>query len=79
MLVYLTYAPGKEEVTMTLKEVREKRGIKQIAVAKHIGVARQTYCFYEKHPEKMTIDQAKAVCNFLGCDANQIFFNKEVN
>lgn len=52
----------------SLKELREEKGIKQIAVARYLGISRQTYAKYEEHPERLTIAQAKLLCSFLGCD-----------
>lgn len=63
----------------TLKKIREARGVKQKAVAEYLGVARQTYCRYEGQQEKMTIEQAKAVCHFLHCDIADIFLPEKVN
>mgnify|MGYP003370689953 CR=1 FL=1 len=63
----------------TLKEYRESKGIKLSTVAEHLGVTRQTYSSYEKHQERMSIDQAKAVCKFLGCSVGDIFLPKDVN
>ena len=57
----------------TLKAVRESRGVKQKAVAEHLGVSRQTYSRYENKQEKMSIEQAKAVCSFLHVDLADIF------
>lgn len=61
-----------------LKSIREKKGVKQTAVAKHLGVSRQTYAGYERDQERMSIDQARAVCEFLNCDIGEIFFRKDV-
>lgn len=63
----------------TLKEARESRGVKQKSVAEHLGVSRQTYSRYENMQEKMSIEQAKAVCAFLHCDLADIFLPEEVN
>lgn len=63
----------------TLKEFRTKRGITQKAVAEYLGVSRQTYNRYESMQEKMSIEQAKAVCEFLKCDVSDIFLPAEVN
>jgi len=63
----------------TLKRVREERGVKQRAVAEYLGVSRQTYCRYEGQQEKMTIEQAKAVCRFLHCDIADIFLPENVS
>lgn len=60
----------------TLKEAREERGIKQVAVANALKVSRQTYARYEENPRDMTILQAEIACNFIGCDVKEIFFGK---
>ena len=57
----------------TLKEAREAKGVKQVAVADHIGVSRQTYSRYESNPETLSIGQAKAICDFLGYDVRDFF------
>lgn len=64
---------------MTLKEIREARGVKQVAIAEHLGITRQTYASYEENPRSMTINQALAVCEFLHCNVGDIFLPKEVN
>jgi putative transcriptional regulator len=63
----------------SLKEAREKRGIKQFVVADAIGVTRQTYAKYEDNPGKMPVSLAQAACAFIGCDISQIFFGKAVS
>ena len=63
----------------TLREIRESRGVKQVAIAEHLGIARQTYASYEENPRSMTVDQALAVCAFLHCKLSDIFFLGEVN
>ncbi len=63
----------------TLKEMRESRGVTQKAISEHLGVARQTYCRYENKQEKMSIEQAKAACEFLHCSVSDIFLPEEVN
>lgn len=62
----------------TLREARERRGIKQNAVADAIGVSRQTYATYERYPRTMRIEAAKAACDFIGCDISDIFFGDGV-
>lgn len=57
----------------TLKDIREDRGVTKTAVAKYLGISRQTYSNYEENQEKMTIEQAKSVCSFLHCDLTDIF------
>ncbi len=63
----------------SLKEVRESKGVKQLAVAAHIGVSRQTYASYENNPESMSVEQAKAVCEFLNVSVADIFFRSDVS
>lgn len=63
----------------TLREAREKRGIKQQAVADALKVTRQTYAKYEENPRIMPIYKAEAACEFIGCDIGQIFFGKPVS
>lgn len=63
----------------TLKEVRKQRGVLQKAVAEHLGISRQTYGKYENNQECMTIGQAKAVCEFLHCDIDDVFLPVEGN
>ena len=62
---------------ITLKEAREKRGIKQNAVANAIKVSRQTYAKFEDNPRLMTVGQAEAACVFMGYDVSEIFFGEE--
>lgn len=63
----------------TLREIRESRGVKQVAIAEHLGIARQTYASYEENPRSMTVDQALAVCAFLHCKLSDIVLLGEVN
>lgn len=63
----------------SLKEVRESRGVKQLAVAAYLGVSRQTYASYENNPESMSVEQAKAVCDFLHVSVADIFFTSDVS
>lgn len=63
----------------TLREAREERGIKQIAVANALKITRQTYAKYEENPRSMPVYQAEAACEFIGCDISQIFFGSELS
>ena len=63
----------------SIKEIRKSKGVMQRAVADNLGVSRQTYRKYENHQEVMSVSQAIAVCEFLGCDVDQIFLSKKVN
>lgn len=63
----------------TLREAREERGIRQNAVADAINVTRQTYAKYEENPGVMTVHQAQAACEFIGCNIGDIFFGSNVS
>lgn len=58
----------------TLREAREERGIKQLAVANHLKIARQTYAKYEDNPRDMPVYLAEGACDFIGCNPCDIFF-----
>lgn len=64
---------------LTLKEAREARGIKQIAVADALDITRQTYAKYEENPRTMPVYQAEAACAFIGCEVSEIFFGNELS
>ena len=58
----------------TLKEIREEKGVKQLAVADALHIARQTYARYEENPRVMPIGAALDACAFLGCDFAEVSF-----
>lgn len=62
----------------SLKEFRQNKGVTQSAVANYLGVSRATYARYEAHQDVMSISQAYAVCDFLGCSVNDIFLPSKV-
>lgn len=64
---------------LTLREARETRGIKQCAVADALKITRQTYAKYENDPRLMTVYQAEAACDFIGCNIADIFFGSNVS
>ena len=64
---------------MTLRQAREERGIKQLAVANALHITRQTYAKYEENPRIMPVYQAEAACAFIGCNIDQIFFGSDVS
>lgn len=62
----------------SLRAVRELRKLTQKEVADKLGITRQTYAGYESNQERMTIEQAKAVCKLLDCDIEDIFLSRDV-
>jgi len=61
----------------TLKEYREEKGVKMQAVADHLGITRQTYREYERKQGSISVDRAQAICEFLGCSMDDIFFDSK--
>ena len=62
-----------------LREWRISKGVKLQSVAAALGVTRQTYASYEDNPERMSVQQAQAVCSYLGCTMDDIFVLNKVN
>ena len=60
----------------TIREVREEAGLTQQYMADQLGVSRQQYANYERHPERVTIEQARRICSVLGAEYERIFFGK---
>ena len=58
---------------MTLKELRIQSGKTQKEMADLLGVSRSTYARFERDPGSMSIPQAKAVCQLLGCKIDALF------
>ena len=63
----------------TLKEVREARGVKKIAVAEAIGVSYPTYQKYEADPRIMRVGDLEKACRFLHCRREDIFLQEDLN
>ena len=62
---------------MNLKEIREERGVKQLAVADHLGVTRATYAKYEENPARMPLGMAVRACEFLHVPITEVSFFAE--
>ena len=60
----------------TVKQAREKKKKTQAEMAKYLGICKDTYRSIEQNPDRATVTQAKAICEFLGFDIEQIFFDK---
>lgn len=60
---------------ITLKQARLMKGFTQREIAKRLGVHVQTYSKMEKHPDSVTIGDAKRICEILGVSYDYIFFN----
>lgn len=60
---------------LTLKQARLLKGFTQRDVANKLGVHVQTYSKMEKHPDEVTIGEAKKLCDILEFSYDFIFFN----
>ncbi|EUB32942.1 helix-turn-helix transcriptional regulator [Olsenella uli] len=62
-----------------LREIRQERAQETrrytvAATARAMGVSRPTYQKWEEHPEKMTIEQAHILADYLGCSIEELFY-----
>lgn len=62
--------------SLTLKQCRILREKTQEDMAELLNVHVQTYRKIEDNPGSATIDQAKAICEYLDFDYDVIFFAK---
>ncbi len=60
----------------TLKELRARKNMTQVEVAKEIGVSAQTYNAWEKDVSNVAIGKVQALANFFGVTIGQIFLPK---
>lgn len=58
----------------TLKQIRTAKGVTKAAIVRHLGISKPTYDEYERHPERMRIETAMALSEFLGVPIEDIFF-----
>jgi transcriptional regulator with XRE-family HTH domain len=61
---------------LTLKQARLIKGYTQREIANKLGIHVQTYSKMEKHPDEVTIGEAKKICEILDIDYDFIFFNQ---
>ncbi|EOR24993.1 phage-related Cro-like protein [Niallia nealsonii AAU1] len=61
----------------TLKQARLLKGLTQDQVAKELGVHVQTYRKMEKHPDDVTVGEAKKLSEILEFSYDFIFFNTD--
>ena len=63
---------------ITLRAARVNAGLSQEEMANKLGIHRQTLAYFEKEPEKMSIEMAKNVCRILDVNIDQIFFSSNL-
>ena len=61
----------------TMKIARISAGLSQKNVADEMGMHEQTYAKYEKHPELMSIKDAKLFSRIVHKDVSDIFFGSD--
>lgn len=61
----------------TLREAREARGVKKVAVQRMLGVSQPTYDRYELYPGEMRAKDLERVLSFLGVSRDEIFLATE--
>ena len=61
----------------TLREVRENKGVKKVAVQRMLGVSQPTYDRYELYPGEMRAKDLEKVLSFLGVSRGDIFLTTE--
>ena len=57
-----------------LRQMRELTGKTQQQVATHLNITRARYSQIEQNQDRVTIEQAKKICEFFGADPKVIFF-----
>ncbi len=60
----------------TLKQARLLKGFTQREIASKLGVHVQTYSKMEKHPDEVTVREAKKLSDILEMSYDCIFFNQ---
>jgi len=58
---------------VTLKEIRLKKGITQVELAKHVGISQQTISHYETGRAKPSLDVAVKLAKALGVSVEEIY------
>ena len=61
----------------TLREAREARGVKKVAVRRMLGVSQPTFDRYELYPGEMRAKDLERVLSFLGVSRDEIFLATE--
>jgi putative transcriptional regulator len=56
-----------------IKEIRESKGIKQIFLAKQMGISQQILSMYEKDKAIPRLDRAYEIADILGVDVHDLY------
>ena len=60
---------------LTLKEMRESRGVMKKALVELLNTSYPTYQKYEDDPRKLSIEDLNKICEFLHCRREDIFLD----
>lgn len=55
-----------------IKSLRIKRGLSQLALAKKLGISRQSYMAVERGSREMTLPEAEQLCNLYGISIEEL-------
>lgn len=69
----------REKLLMLLKEVRQKRAIRQVDLAEQLGVPQSFVSKYESGERQLDILELRRVCQVLGIDLNDFVRQLEEN
>lgn len=61
----------------SLMKLREEMGFSQKGMAKRLGINESTYNQYESGARGIPADVARAACDILGVDTDDIFLTKK--
>lgn len=70
----MTFASSDQPPSSTLKQLREKAGLSQEALARVVGVSGKTVSNWERGMSvaSLTVPQMKALCDALGVTLNEL-------
>lgn len=58
----------------TVKQARQYAGFTQEQMAEKLGMTRSSYMYLEKHSDRATVVQAKAISEITGIAFDNLFF-----
>lgn len=58
----------------TLKELRARKNLSQVEVAKDLGISVPTYSAWERDVSGVAISKVQALAEYFGCRIEEIFF-----
>ena len=62
-----------EDIKYTLKELRARKNVTQMQVAKDLGISTQTYNAWERDISNVSVSKVLALAKYYGVTISQIF------